>query len=382
MTKAIIAGGGIGGLTAAVALRRAGAEVAVFERAPELEEIGAGITLWANATRPLKRLGVYDEVRSSGAGEIGGELRSWGGEVILEIPADALRSRFGEANLAVHRADLQGALLAALPEGTVRLGRELVGFSQNGREVVARFADGHQERGDLLVGADGIHSSVRAQLFGLRPPRYAGYTAWRGVADAGEGGLPEGVGLNLWGRGSEFGLVGLGRGRFYWFATKNAPEGEAESAVGRRREVLYLLLASWYQPARAAVEATADSKILRNDIYDREPLRDWGVGRVTLLGDAAHPMTPNLGQGACQAIEDAVVLAACVREEGDIAAALRLYEERRKERTAMIARRSRILGRAGQLENLLLCSLRNAAVRMMPLPVQLRQLDSILGYEV
>ena len=210
MTKAIIAGGGIGGLTAAVALRRAGAEVAVFERSPELEEIGAGITLWANATRPLKRLGVYDEVRSSGAVEIGGELRSWGGEMILEIPADALRSRFGEANLAVHRADLQGALLAALPEETVRLGRELVGFSQNGREVVARFADGRQERGDLLVGADGIHSSVRAQLFGLRPPRYAGYTTWRGVADAGEGGLPEGVGLNLWGRGSEFGLVGIG----------------------------------------------------------------------------------------------------------------------------------------------------------------------------
>ena len=380
MTKAIIAGGGIGGLTAAVALRRAGAEVAVFERAPELEEIGAGITLWANATRPLKRLGVYDEVRSSGAVEIGGELRSWGGEMILEIPADALRSRFGEVNLAVHRADLQGALLAALPEGTVRLGRELVGFSQNGREVVARFADGRQERGDLLVGADGIHSSVRAQLFGRRPPRYAGYTAWRGVADAGEGGLPEGVGLNLWGRGSEFGLVGIGRGRFYWFATKNAPEGEAESAAGRRREVLYLL-AGWYQPARAAVEATADSKILRNDIYDREPLRDWGVGRVTLLGDAAHPMTPNLGQGACQAIEDALVLARCLDGGGEVPASLRLYEGRRVRRTAGIVRRSRLVGRLVQLESPLLCRLRDAVARGTSASAQLRQYEEIARYE-
>ena len=352
----------------------------MFERSPEIEEIGAGITLWANATRPLKRLGVYDEVRSSGAVEIGGELRSWGGEMILEIPADALRSRFGEANLAVHRSDLQGALLAALPEGTVQLGRELVGFSQNGRVVVARFADGRQERGDLLVGADGIHSSVRAQLFGRRPPRYAGYTAWRGVADAGEGGLPEGVGLNLWGRGSEFGLVGIGRGRFYWFATKNAPEGEAESAAGRKREVLYLL-AGWYQPARAAVEATADSKILRNDIYDREPLRDWGVGRVTLLGDAAHPMTPNLGQGACQAIEDALVLARCLDSGGEVPASLRLYEGRRVRRTAGIVRRSRLVGRLVQLKSLLLCRLRDAVARSTSASAQLRQYEEIARYE-
>src|SRR5215203_50840 len=293
----MIAGGGIGGLTAAVALGCAGVEVAVFERAEELREIGG--------------LGLYDEVRAAGAAEIGGELRSWRGEMISKIPAADLRARFGDANLAVHRADLQDVLFSALPAGTVRLGAELVGFVQNGEGVVARFADGREEWGDFLVGADGLHSCVRAQLFGRRAPRYVGYTAWRGVADAGEGGLPEGVGLNLWGRGSEFGLVGIGRGRFYWFATKNAPEGEAESAAGRRREVLYLL-AGWYQPARAAVEATADSKILRNDIYDREPLRDWGVGRVTLLGDAAHPITPNLGQGACQALEDALVLARCL----------------------------------------------------------------------
>lgn len=183
--KVIVVGGGIGGLTAALALGRAGVEAAVFERAPELREIGAGISLWANATRALKGLGVYEEVRDAGASDIGGELRSWRGEMFLRIPAEDLRERFGEANLAVHRADLQGALFSSLPPGTVRLGAEFTGFEQDDEGVLARFADGREERGDLLVGADGLHSSVRAQLFGEGEPRYADYTAWRGVAGPG-----------------------------------------------------------------------------------------------------------------------------------------------------------------------------------------------------
>ncbi len=378
--KAIIVGGGIGGLTAAIALGRVGVEAVVFERAEELREIGAAVTLWANATKALKKLGVYDAVREAGGADLGGEIRSWRGERISEISADQLRSNLGEANLAVHRADLQGALLAALPRGTVRLGRELVGFAQEGAGVVARFADGSEERGDLLLGADGIHSSVRARLFGRSAPRYAGYTAWRGVADAGNGLLPGEVGLNLWGRGSEFGLAGIGRGRFYWFVTRNAPEGAAEDAQGRKREVLDLL-GGWYEPARAAVEATAASKILRNDIYDRDPLKRWGAGRVTLLGDAAHPMTPNLGQGACQAIEDAVVLGGCLSKGGEVVSSLRLYEARRIPRTADVVRRSRLAGRLLQLENPLLCRLRDAVARRASARAQLRRLGSVARYE-
>ena len=380
MTRAIVVGGGIGGLTTAVALGRAGVEVAVFERAPELKEIGAGISLWANATRALKGLDLYDRVRAAGAAEIGGELRTWSGDTISEIPVRALKENFGEANLAVHRADLQGALLSALPDGTVRLGAEFTGFRQNGKRVLARFADGSGEWGDLLVGADGLHSAVRAQLFGRHRPRYAGYTAWRGIADAGESRLPEGVGLNLWGRGSEFGLVGVGRGRFYWFATRNAPEGEPESALGRKREVLDLLSGS-YGPARTAVEATAEGRILRNDIYDRDPLQSWGAGRVTLLGDAAHPMTPNLGQGACQAIEDAVVLARCLDEGNGISDSLRLYEERRIPRTTVVVRRSRFAGRLTQVENPLLCRLRDAFAKRTSARAQLRQYGEIARFE-
>jgi 2-polyprenyl-6-methoxyphenol hydroxylase-like FAD-dependent oxidoreductase len=381
VTRALIVGGGIGGLAAAVALGRAGVEPVVFERAPELQEIGAGISLWANATRALKRLSIYDEVRSSGAAEIGGELRSWRGEMISQIPAVDLRTRFGGTNLAIHRADLQGAMFSALSPDTVRVGAEFVGFTQNGEDVIARFANGREERGDLLVGADGLHSCVRAQLCGWRAPRYAGYTAWRGVAEVGEGCLPEEVGVNLWGRGSEFGLVGIGRGRFYWFATKNAPEGEVESVAGRKREVLDLL-SGWYELARVAVEATDEPKILRNDIYDRDPLASWGVGRATLVGDAAHPMTPNLGQGACQAIEDAVVLARCLGIGDGIYDSLRLYEGRRIRRTAAVVRRSRLVGRVTQLEKPFLCRLRDALAKRTSARAQLRHYEKIARYDL
>lgn len=367
-------------MAATIALRRVEVEVGVFERAVEMREVGAGVALWANATKALRRLGVYEAVRDVGA-EIGGEARSWRGRRLFSLPAGELRRRFGDANLVLHRADLQAALLSALPEGTVRLGAELVGFEQDGAGVVARFADGRQEVGDLLVGADGIRSTVRARLLGDGEPRYAGLTAWRGISHVGEDVAPPGVGLNLWGRGAEFGLASIGGGRAYWYFSRNAPEGAPESPAGRKREVLEHLR-DWYWPARKAVEATGEAKILRTDLYDREPAKRWGEGRVTLLGDAAHPMTPHLGQGACQAIEDAVVLAESLRGADSAASGLRSYEARRAERTGEIVRRSRRFGRVMRIENPLLCGLRDALVGLAPSGARLRQLDPVVGYEV
>ncbi len=355
-------------------------EAAVFERAEELREIGAGISLWSNAVKALKKLGVYDAIREAGGAELGGEIRSWRGERISEITADQLRSRFGDANLALHRADLQGALLAALPQGTVRLGAEFVGFAEDGAGVVARFTGEREERGDLLIGADGLDSSVRAQLFGRSTPRYAGYTAWRGIADVGYGLVPDELGLNLWGRGSEFGLVSIGRGRFYWFATRNAPEGEAESAAGRKREVLDLLR-GWYEPARTAVEATEESRILRNDIYDRDPLERWGAGRVTLLGDAAHPMAPSLGQGACQAIEDAVVLGHCLAENTEPETALATYERLRLPRARTIVRWSRFFAATEQFTNPVICAARDLQTATVPRALALRVWRPFVTFE-
>lgn len=372
--KAIIIGGGIGGLTAAIALRRAGVEAVVFERAGEMREIGAGISVWTNAVKALAKIGLSDAVRAGGREEIGGSIRTARGRKLVELPVDALEERFGPS-VVTTRPELQGMLLSALSKDTVRLDAEFTGFRQEASGVTAVFADGRQEDGDLLVGADGLNSTVRARLFGDERPRYAGFTAWRGLTHAES--VPEDGGFEAWGRGEVFGVVPLGGGRFYWFATKNAPEGIGDAPAGRKAELLERF-GSWAEPVPSIVRATEEGAILRHDVYDRDPLARWGESRVTLLGDAAHPMTPNLGQGACQAIEDAVVLAECVVREEGVSTALKLYEERRRNRTAMIVRRSRAFGKIEQTENPLLCALRNAMVGLVPPGLGLKQLAPIL----
>jgi FAD-dependent urate hydroxylase len=383
--RAIVVGGGIGGLSAAIALRQVGLEAVVFEKAGELREIGAGISLWANAMKALRKLGLYETVLAVGKPlHPKGELRSPNGRVFYEMPSAVMEERFGGTTVVVHRADLQKTLCAALGREAIRPGAEVTGFEQDKGGVVARFAGGREERCELLIGADGLHSTIRVQLLGDGPPLYAGYVAWREVAELGEEPFPGGGAFEAWGRGERFGLVKLGRRRVYWYATKNAPEG-AENAGARRKEELLARFGGWHEPIPLAIEATEESDIHYDGVYYREPAKRWGEGRVTLLGDAAHPMPPDLGQGACQAIEDAVVLARSLGEEGDTVATLRFYEDRRKERTASVVRQSRRLGRIGQLESPLLCRLRDTALRAIPkrvhLSAQLRQMEPVVGYE-
>ncbi len=387
--RAVIVGGGIGGLSAAIALRRAGVQATVFEQAAQLGEIGAGISLWPNAMKALGKLGLADAVQSVGRPlRPKGQLRSWRGEVFYEVPSAGLEERFGGPTVAVHRADLQRTLLSALDESAVRLGAGFTGFEQDRGGVVARFADGREEPCELLIGADGLRSTARARLLGDGPPLFAGYVAWRGVAYMEGDPTPGVAGSESWGRGERFGLVKLGRGRVYWYATKNAPEGEKDAGRGARagrKEELLARFGGWHEPVPTLIRATEESNIHLDGVYYREPSARWGEGRVTLLGDAAHPMTPDLGQGACQAIEDAVVLAKCVEEEPDAEAALGLYEARRMDRTARVVRQARRLGRIGQLENPLARLLRDTALRAIPqrvqLEMQLRQLKAVVDYE-
>ena len=384
--RVMVAGGGIGGLTAAISLRRAGFEVVVFERAAALEAVGAGLLLAANAVKALGKLGLSGALREIGVPAAAGSILSRRGEVLFDLDASDLRRRVGADTSAVHRADLQEVLLRAVGEAgaAVRTGKELVGFEQTGDGVRASFADGTEEHGAVLVGADGLRSRVRAGIFGEERPRYAGYTAWRGVVVPEDALVPVGGGFESWGRGRRFGCAHVGRGRIYWFATRNAPEGGDEGPEGARAALLGAFR-GWHEPVEALIRATDESAILRTDIYDRAPLgKAWGDGRVTLLGDAAHPMTPNLGQGACQAIEDAVVLARCLRESGagDAAGSLRRYEALRADRTAAIVRSSRRVGTVGQLESPVLCWMRDRALKMVPAERQLRQIQEIVGYEV
>jgi 2-polyprenyl-6-methoxyphenol hydroxylase-like FAD-dependent oxidoreductase len=373
-------------LTAALALRRAGFEVAVFERTAELREIGAGLLLAANAHKALGELGLAEAVASLGTPASAAEIRSWRGKVLASIPAAELEREVGAPSAAVHRADLQALLVREVGEGILHLGAEVEGFERDESGVRVSLAGGGEERADILVGADGLRSKVRATLFGPEKPRYAGYTSWRAVVEPKEELLPWGRGFESWGRGARFGCAHIGDGRIYWFATANAPEGAKDGPPGSPdapRAKLLGLFADWHRPIRELIEATEEGAILRTDIYDREPLGDtWGEGAVTLLGDAAHPTTPNLGQGACQAVEDAVVLTRCLNEDGATAEALRRYERLRSERVAMIVRLSRRIGRVAQLENPVLCRLRDGVFGMIPSKVHLRQLEEVVGHEV
>jgi 2-polyprenyl-6-methoxyphenol hydroxylase-like FAD-dependent oxidoreductase len=368
--RVIVVGGGIAGLSAAIALRRTGHEVVVLERSPRIDPVGAGITLFGNAMRALDRLGVGGAVAARGAAATRSAILTWEGRELTRVPLDLL-----EGTVAVHRADLQAELAAAA--GEVRLGVEVTAVEQGEDGVVARGADGREERGDLLVGADGLSSVVRRAVADVRPS-YAGYTAWRGVSlwPVEPGRLSE-----SWGIGERFGLVDIGRGQTYWFATKNAPEAEPDNPQARKAEIMRRF-SGWHEPIAAVADASDENAILRNDVYYLEPLPRWSDGRVVLVGDAAHATTPGVGQGAAQAIEDAVVLADRLATSDDVATALTGYEAIRRPRAEAVLTVSRRADKAAQLASPLGWRLRNALVRRLPERAQRRQLEPLVRYEL
>jgi 2-polyprenyl-6-methoxyphenol hydroxylase-like FAD-dependent oxidoreductase len=357
--RAIVVGSGIGGLTAAIALRRVGIDVTVYERAPALGEVGAGISLWANALRALDRIGAGDAVRAAALALQYSEFRVRAGHrVTVAYPAAALEARLGFAPLVamIHRADLVGALAGCLPAGVARYGFECVGVDLRGDRAAVRFANGHVDEADVVVGADGIRSAVRAALLGPEEPRYAGYTCWRGVC-ARPAALSAGYVGEWWGRGRRFGITTLPGDRVYWFATQNATAG---GRAGDERAHLAGEFAGWADPVPELIATTPPEKVLRNDIVDRTPDPRWASGRVVLIGDAAHPTTPNLGQGGCLAIEDAAVLARHLAPGGDPVRALAEFTAERFPRAAEITRTSWRFGRIGQWQGRFSCWARDA----------------------
>lgn len=369
--RVAIAGGGIGGLTLAYALRRAGVEVTVFERAPELRPVGAGITVQANAMAALRTLGLDEAVTAEGA--VAGEsaILDEAGRTLQAVPMEELAETLGAPIVCIHRARLHRVLFDACGTDVVRTGAEVVAYEDTGDGVSIQLADGGSSEADLLVGADGLRSAVRGQLLGEEPLRYAGYTSWRGICrDPALASLRRTT--ETWGAGKRFGIVPIGHDALYWFATANAPAGQLDPA-GRARQALLERYAGWHEPIAAILEATDEAEILRTDIHDRRPVKRWSRGRVVLLGDAAHPMTPNLGQGGCQAIEDAVVLAHALSERAPLPGALRRYERQRISRANRIVSTSFRLGRLAQLENRAGIALRDALLRMTPRSVAKRQ---------
>ncbi len=227
---------------------------------------------------------------------------------------DTIERRVGAPSLGIHRADLLRLLAGAVDRRSIHLHAHCLGFRSEQGTIISHFVDGQQHQTDLLVGADGLYSVIREQLLAQELPRYSGYTCWRGVALFEEQHVSPGISSETWGRGLRFGMLPIGNGQVFRYATLNCPAGEQDRA-GERKARLSRLFGGWREPIEQLIEATDEQAILRNDLFDRRPVRHWGSGRVTLLGDAAHPPTPNLGQGPCQALEDALVLAGCLVDQ-------------------------------------------------------------------
>ncbi|MDT0164539.1 FAD-dependent monooxygenase [Actinotalea sp. AC32] len=370
---AVVVGGGIAGLACAVGLHQQGWEVSVLERAAGSHVAGAGITLWPNALRALDVLGLGDAVEARGAVQRAGEVRTSRGRRLSTLDGAAMTRELGRPAVAVHRADLQEVLLGALPDDAVRTGVDVVGATADGTVRTARDGD---VAADLVVAADGIGGTVRRALWPDAPsPLYTGFTAWRAVSE-----VPVERVTTTWGAGTEFGSMPIGGGRTYWFAAARAPERERHDD---ERAHLLDRLAGWPDDVRSLVAGTPADAVLRNDLRRLpRPPRTLVDGRVVLVGDAAHAMAPNLGQGGCQALEDAAVLTlACADAGRHLPERLGWYERERLPRVTAVMRASYWAGTAGPyVTHPVALRVRDALVAHAPASAATRQLVRVGGW--
>ncbi|WP_354642776.1 FAD-dependent monooxygenase [Kitasatospora camelliae] len=356
---AVVIGAGVGGLAAGAALHRLGYRVEVHERAASLDPVGSGISVAPNALRALDVLGLGDPVRARAEAMGEGGLWHPSGRRLAVTDTEGVRRAFGDPMVVLHRAELVDVLAAALPPGAVRTSSavRLVDPGEPGRLARLAGADGEFEA-DLVVAADGLRSAARSLLFPDHPgPRYSGFTTWRTVIPATGRPVPAG---ETWGRGALTGAIPLADHRVYLYAAALAPAG-GRAADGDERAELLRRFGDWFEPLATLFRSAEAGRVLRHDVWELDrPLPAFHRGRTVLLGDAAHAMTPFQGQGACQAIEDAVVLAHSLATVPDRPGALAAYSAARLPRTTAVATRSRRVARLVALRGGPAVALRNA----------------------
>lgn len=355
---ALIVGAGIGGLAAGLSLRRAGWNIRVHERAGSPRELGFGLGLAPNALAALRELGVAEPVVRAGAGMGTVELRRVDGRLLRRF-----NLRVGLPAVVALRPDVHGALLDAVGEDALRLSSEAVGFTEDTDGVTVRFSDGTTDRGSIVIGADGVRSSIRRSLHpDEAPPRPSGFCAVRGVAYGAGGHLGDLSGVGYFGHGLEAATIRASHDAVYWFLSlrsRDVPETDPGAIVQR--------LSASFEPRLRAIHAATNPNDMRFDqLLQRRGRSAWGAGRVTTLGDAAHLLMPHTGQGAAQALEDAVALGLVLSSPGSPTEALRRYEAVRMRRTRAFVALGPRIARVTTTRNVAITAVRTLALRLTP----------------
>ena len=369
-----IVGAGIAGLTTAIALRQLGIQPTIYEAAPSIKPLGAGLGLAANAVKAFQKLGIVDSILNAGRLLDAFVILDQNGRTITRTDSKAISRKYGIDNFTIHRAALHRELLKHVGDTPIITGKRAIQIDQLGGRVVIQFDDGTQQPTDYLIVADGIHSPIRQQLLPGSQPRYAGYTCWRSVIDSSDLNLSEAT--ETWGPKGRMGLVPLADNTLYWFAcistAPNSPQMRQYTLTDLAR-----VFGNYHAPIPQILARTDSKKLLWHDVYDLKPIPHYAFGNVVLIGDAAHATTPNMGQGACQAIEDAVVLADELKRGGLVPDAFARFEQRRLKRTHYVTDNSRRIGQIAQTQSPVFAWLRNGVFRLLPSSINEQQLKRV-----
>lgn len=368
-----IIGGGIGGLCTAIALQKLGYQVTVFEKHSATRRVGSGIVLGSNAMVSLDFLGVGSLVRQIGCEKQSFTIYSEKGKELTRL----LHKGKKLSNYTfVLRSELMDILTSAIQGDTIVYNKKLTNFEQDSDGITLFFEDDTSYRVDYMIASDGIHSTIRKLLLPNKKLRFAGYSCWRGIAEK----CPDYIErkyTETWGPRGRIGIVPLKDNRMYWYAFKNCQAGDEEFKKWKTDDLVYNFI-DYHTPIPNLIDRTKNNNIIQHDIYDLEPIYQFMFNRVLLIADAAHATTPNMGQGACQAIEDALFLALCLNETQNVNHAFIEYEGQRLDRTRKVVQDSWLLGKVAQLEVPLLCSIRNKMIELAPNKIHDKKLKDIL----
>ncbi len=368
----IIIGGGIGGLATAVGLHKLGIKAHVYERASRFKPLGTGIGIGSNAMLALNELGVAKDILKTGMPLYEQRFLNGQSEIMNTIDFTLLKEKFGEENIAIERSDLHHALLAAIDSKYVHFNKKVTHFNQTDTSVTVNFSDATSITADYVIAADGIHSTFRQTLIHNSPPRYAGYTCWRGIVKI-KGDVEAHISSEAWSKDGRFGWAPLYNGYAYWFACINSKKNDEYYKSFDQSSVANYF--SHYSPVvERLISETPDEYFLHHDIYDIKPLNNFVFNRICLLGDAAHATTPNMGQGAGQSIEDAYELMNALKNTSQMKDALIIYNAKRVPKTKQVINISRQIGWAAQWDKRFLINFRDTVFPLIPTSLLFKRL--------